>query len=48
VFAHEHTIEQAAAVLGLGLGTARTHYARGKQALRRRMGLAPDAGEREP
>ena len=48
VFAHEHTIEQAAAVLGLGLGTARTHYARGKQALRRRMGLAPDTGEREP
>jgi RNA polymerase sigma-70 factor (ECF subfamily) len=48
VFSHGHSIEQAAAVLAIGVGTARTHYERGKQSLRRRMGLAPGAGEREP
>ena len=31
VFFHELTIEQAASVLELKLGTARTHYARGKK-----------------
>ncbi len=35
VFYQELTIEQAARVLGIGLGTARTHYQRGKRALRR-------------
>ncbi len=46
VFAHEHTIEAAAAVLGIGVGTARTHYERGKRALRRHMGLpAGGAGD---
>jgi len=39
VFAHGHSIEEAAAVLGLGVGTARTHYARGKQSMRRHMGM---------
>ncbi|MFM2289285.1 MAG: hypothetical protein RL684_2428 [Pseudomonadota bacterium] len=43
VFAHEHSIEQAAAVLGLAVGTARTHYERGKQSLRQRMGIVVGA-----
>lgn len=33
VFYHDQTIEQAAAVLGLTLGTARVHYERGKKRL---------------
>ncbi len=35
VFYEEMTIEQAARCLGLRLGTARTHYERGKRQLRR-------------
>src|SRR5262245_18027837 len=35
VFYQEMSIEEAAAVLGLRLGTARIHYERGKQRLRR-------------
>lgn len=38
VFYENLSIEEAAAVLGIGLGTARTHYARGKHALRERLG----------
>lgn len=34
VFYHEHTVEEAAQVLGIGIGSARTHYARGKTRLR--------------
>jgi RNA polymerase sigma-70 factor (ECF subfamily) len=34
VFYHGHTIAAAAAVLGIGVGSARTHYARGKARLR--------------
>jgi len=37
VFFHDHSIRQAAEVLGLRLGTARVHYQRGKQALARRL-----------
>ena len=34
VFYHQMTIEQSAEVLQIGLGTARTHYSRGKMKLK--------------
>lgn len=37
VFYQEMTIEDAAAVLGVSLGSARTHYERGKARLRERL-----------
>jgi RNA polymerase sigma factor (sigma-70 family) len=37
VFHHDLTIEEAAAILGIGLGSARTHYERGKRALLARL-----------
>lgn len=39
VFYQDLTIEQAAGVIGVGLGTARTHYERGKARLRERLGI---------
>ena len=44
VFYRGLAIAEAAAVLGIGLGTARIHYERGKAALRRQL----DAQERTP
>jgi RNA polymerase sigma factor (sigma-70 family) len=43
VFYGESTIEEAAKIAGVALGTARTHYARGKQRLRELLpDLAPE------
>ena len=38
IFWHGLTIEEAAQVSGLRVGTARTHYARAKQRLRIELG----------
>jgi len=38
VFYHGHSVEEAAVVLGIGVGSARTHYARGKERLGKLLG----------
>jgi len=44
VFYQEMTVEEAAEVQGISLGAARTHYERGKTALRRMLGRPTDGG----
>lgn len=39
VYQAECTVAEAASILAIGLGSARTHFARGKQALRQRFAI---------
>lgn len=39
VYQAECSVAEAATILGIGLGSARTHFARGKQALRQRFAI---------
>lgn len=41
VFYHGHAVDEAAAVLGIGVGSGRTHYARGKARLKELLGEMP-------
>jgi len=48
VFYQDMTIEEAARILNISLGTARTHFARGKQQLRQLLAAPNDRKERRP
>ena len=43
VFYHELTVEDAAAVMAIGIGSARQHYARGKERLRKILSVTRPA-----
>ncbi len=43
VFYHQLTVEDAAGVMAIGLGSARQHYARGKERLRQLLGVTRPA-----
>jgi RNA polymerase sigma factor (sigma-70 family) len=45
VFYQELTIREAAEVLGISIGTARTHYERGKARLREQLRVRGDEGD---
>ena len=45
VFYQEMTVEDAAAVMGLPVGTARSHYGRGKAQLRKLLDSSPAEGD---
>ena len=47
VFYHDLSVRQAAGVLGVGLGTARVHYERGKKALSRALREEDGNGTRD-
>jgi RNA polymerase sigma-70 factor, ECF subfamily len=47
VFYHDMTIEEASQVMDINLGTARTHYARGKRQVLKALGV-PEADTAEP
>jgi RNA polymerase sigma-70 factor (ECF subfamily) len=46
VFYQDMTIEEASHILNISLGTARTHFARGKQQLRQLLAVTDDRKEK--